>query len=219
MSPVGRIALGLTLVLADLRIGGLDVVPDVLGWVLVVAGLGRLGGRGSGRWRRVRSWAVVTGVLSLADLVHPQVTTTQTQGSFTATDTVAVVPDGLQGLLVCLSTATSLVVVVLLSLALRDAAREHDDRARALTFGRFAVLHAVIGAPGLALSVYALVTGAEGTVTPRGVAAAVFVAFVLAVFAFEVWFIAAVARTRHLPWLQERDVSLAPAPSSPEPSG
>jgi hypothetical protein len=68
---------------------------------------------------------------------------------------VAVVPDGLQGLLVCLSTATSLVVVVLLSLALRDAAREQDDRPRALTFGRFAVLHAVIGAPGRTL-----VTGA-----------------------------------------------------------
>ena len=62
-------------------------------------------------------------------------------------------------------------------------------------------------------------TGAEGTVTPRGVAAVGLVVLVLAVFAFEVWFIAAVARTRHLPWLQDRDVSLAPAPSSPEPSG
>jgi membrane glycosyltransferase len=104
-------------------------------------------------------------------------------------------------------------------LSLRDAAREHDDRRRALTFRRFVLLHAVVGAPGLALSVYALITGAEGTITPQGAAAVGFVVLVLAVLAFEVWFIAALAQVRHLSWLQDRDVSLSPAPSSPEPSG
>ena len=212
MTPVGRIALGLTLVLVDLRISGLDVVPDVLGWVLVVVGVGRLG---DGRWRQVRTWAVVAGVLSLTDLVHPQVTTTQVEQGFVSTSTVDVVPGGLQGLLVSGYVLTSVVVAVLLSLALRDRAREQGDGPRAATFDRFARLHAGFGLLALALCVLALVLGVEGSITPEGAPAVALVVFVLAALAVEVWFIAALARVRHLPWLQQHE----PVPSPSAASG
>jgi hypothetical protein len=44
MTPLGAVVGGLVLVFVDLRFDGLDVVPDVLGWLAVLVGLVRLAG-------------------------------------------------------------------------------------------------------------------------------------------------------------------------------
>ncbi len=48
MRPLTQAALGLALVLADLRVGSLDVLPDPVGWVLVLVGLWPLRSRHTG---------------------------------------------------------------------------------------------------------------------------------------------------------------------------
>ena len=45
MTPLGMMVAGLGLVVADLRLNGFDVIPDLLGWAVVLGGLARLVGR------------------------------------------------------------------------------------------------------------------------------------------------------------------------------
>ena len=189
MTALGTVALGLALVLLDLRISGFDVVPDVLGWLLAIGGLGRLAPLAA-RFRTARGWAVGCAVLSLADLVQPQVTTTGPDGS---TTTAAASPDGLLGWVVAGYGVAAVVVAVLVSLAVRDVARRHGDTRLAERFTTFATLHVALGAVLLAGTAVALVTGVEGTLRPQGGAAALTVGFVLAAVAVEVCFLLALA--------------------------
>lgn len=198
MNPLGTVALGLLLALLDVRIGGFDVLADVVGWVLVVIGLGRLVQLDT-RFAGARAVAVLSGLLSLADLVHPQRITTT--GS--STTTAAVSPDGWHGVVVSCYGVAMVVVAVLLCLALRDRAREHAEPELATRFGLFAVLHVLLGSVVLVLSLVALLLGTEGRITPQGPAAALTLLFVLVGLAMEVWFIAALAGTRTRPWLQQ----------------
>lgn len=197
MNPLGTVALGLLVVLLDFRIAGFDVLADVVGWVLVVSGLGRLS-QLDRRFAGARGAAVLSGLLSLADLVHPQRTTTT--GS--STTTAAVSPDGWHGVVVSCYGVAMVVVVVLLCLALRDRAREHVEPELAARFGLFAVLHVLLGSVVLVLSLVALSFGAEGRITPQGPAAALALLFVLVGLAMEAWFIATLAGARTRPWLQ-----------------
>ena len=48
MPPLGKVAIGLLLVIVDFRIESFDLVPDVVGWLLVLAGLVPLSRRSGG---------------------------------------------------------------------------------------------------------------------------------------------------------------------------
>ncbi len=205
MTPLGAVCLGFLLVLIDLRTPGLDVVPDPLGWVFVVAGLSRLA-RLDPRFRRVRQVAVLSGLLSLADLVHPVLT--QTTGA--GTTSAAVEPSGIQGWLVTGYIAADVVTAVLLSLAIRDRAQAHGDLVVAQRFARFVWLHVGFGALALTPGPIGLVTD----VADVALLAVLAVPVVVAALAFAVWFLLALAGCRHLPWLQD----VQHAPGGPIPS-
>lgn len=197
VTAMGLVALGYLLALVDVRISGVDVVPDVLGWALVVLGLTRLNGRG--RFDRARQAAVITGVLSLADLLHPVITTTTgSAGTGTASVTAAVDPGGLQGLVLLGYVLAETVTSVLLSLALRDLAHGHGDRRTETTFARFARLHVLLGAASVSFAAISYRTGPREVTGPGAV---LFGLAVLLVLAFAAWFVVAIYRCRGLPWL------------------
>lgn len=212
MNPLGTVALGLLVVLLDFRIAGFDVLADVVGWVVAVVGLSRLTSIDR-RFRAARGVAVVSAVLSLADLVHPQRTTTTGDGpgSMSTSTTATVTPDGLQGLLAGAHGVAMVVTVLLLSLALRDRARQYDEPVLAARFGMFAVVHLMFGVLMLALAVAALLTGTDRSITPQGTAAALTLLFVVAALAFEAWFLVTLAGARTRPWLQPVGSAAPPA--------
>jgi hypothetical protein len=194
VTPVGTTALGLALVLLDLRLQGLDVLADPLGWLVVVVGLSRLAAQDR-RFAWARWSAVPAGLLSVADLVHPSVTA---EGS-----TRHVAPGGLQGLLAEASSLLSLAVAVLLSLAVRDAARRHDDAHLARRFSGFLVWHCVVGGVTFVAGLAGmLVDGRE--VQVNGAVAGPLVLLVIAVLAVEVWFLVSLARAGQRTWLGGR---------------
>ena len=68
MTPPARIAAGLIVVMADVRLPDLDVIPDPVGWLLVLTGVVPLAARE--RWFRAAVVAaVVGGIGSLPSLV------------------------------------------------------------------------------------------------------------------------------------------------------
>jgi hypothetical protein len=207
MTPLGRIALGLLVVLLDLRLEGFDALPDVLGWVLVVVGLGELLPV-CVRLAPARSAAVVAGGLSLADLVHPTRTTTTGDPAFPNTTTAVVPPEGLQGLLSLGAMVAGLVVVVLLSLRLRDLAAAAGDGRRERSFGRFAVYHGVVGGLAVLVALASVVMSSSGTTDVQGPAAAVLVVVVLAALLVEAAFLLALRGARHEPWTLPRGVDV-----------
>ena len=102
---------------------GMVVLAGFVVMLLVATGLAALARRHpllttSGRV------AVIAAVLSLADLVHPQRTVVEGDERLATSTTSTVPPEGLQGLLVAGYLATSVVLLVLLSLALRDLLRD-----------------------------------------------------------------------------------------------
>lgn len=193
----GAIALGLAVVLFDLRVGGVDLAADPVGWVLVVAALSSLRAL-DGRFGRVRTAALLAAVLSLADLYHPDV---ETRGGTTS----SVPPDGLQGLLVSGYLAATVVVAVLLSLALRDRARDHADDRPAQRFGTFAVLHAVTGVPAVLLDLAS--RAGDGRLELDGPLTVPVVLSVLAALGVQIWFVVTLAGVSDRPWLR------SPAPA------
>lgn len=70
MPPLGRITVGYLLVLVDIRINGLDVIPDLAGWAVVLAGVASLLGR-SGWFRLAAGAAAVELVTSAVELLQP----------------------------------------------------------------------------------------------------------------------------------------------------
>ena len=198
MTPVGAVALGLVLALLDLRIYGFDVLPDVVGWLVAVRGLSRLTTL-DGRFGPALRWALLTAVLSLADLVRAQVTTTT--DTMTATSDAA--PAGLHGWLVTAYGLAGVVVVVLLSLALRDRARIVGDLSPAGRFTTFACLHAGLGVVLLAGGVLALLSTDDGSIEATGGLAALTLVVVVAALAVQVFFVLALRGVRERPWLQE----------------
>ena len=199
MTPIGAVAAGLLLVLLDLRLSGFDVLPDVLGWLVAVRGLGRLVRLDPSFWL-TRACAGVASVLSLTDLVHPQRTTTDGVGS---TTTAVVPPEGLQAVLSGVGGLVAALTTVLLCLVLRDRARRHGDIPLAERFSLFAFLQGAVGVLLLAAWVLGSAAGTDGTLTPQGPAAAATFVLVLAVIAMEVWFLLTLAGARTRPWLQD----------------
>ncbi len=72
MRPLQSIGLGLVLVVLDASVGdpGLDLVPDPLGWVLVLLGVRRLPAR-IGHRSLLQGVAAVAGLVSLVLWVPP----------------------------------------------------------------------------------------------------------------------------------------------------
>jgi hypothetical protein len=201
VTPLGAVALGLVLVLADLRASSVDLIPDPLGWLLVAVGTSRLAPL-SARFGWASRCAVVAGVLSFADLVHPVVTRVDGLGS---TTTSAVAPAGLQGLLVAASAVAGLTAAVLLSLAVRDRALEHGELQLAARFHLFARLHVVVGVLLLAGMLLSLAGASGSDLGP------LLVLLVIAALAIEVWFIASLASARFRPWLLRAAAAADPA--------
>jgi hypothetical protein len=201
VSPLAAVCVGLVLVLADVRVPGVDALPDALGWVLVALGLSRLPEPGA-PVLRTRVAALVCGVLSLADLVLPVRTTPEGDpGSGPVSTTTAVAqPEGVQALLVSAYAVTATVALVLLSLALSARAARDGDTAAATALRRFAVFHGVVGVLDLVAD---SVTRAAGLTEPRevgGAAAALVLVAVVTVLAVAVWFVVTLYRLRERPW-------------------
>jgi hypothetical protein len=124
-TPVHALVGGLFAVLLDVRIEGFDVAVDTVGWIVVVAALGRLVPL-LPRVGAARACAVVAAALSLADVVHPL--RTITEGSeLTLTTTVAVAPAGVQGAVVIAYVVTTTAFLLILCAALAAAARQRGD--------------------------------------------------------------------------------------------
>jgi hypothetical protein len=223
MTPLALVVLGYVLALLDMRVQGFDVLADVIGWLLVVVGLSRVPEQ-SRLFGLARVAAVGAGVLSLSDLVHP-VRTVATGGG---TTTSAVQPEGVQGVGVLGYAIAMAVFAVLLSLAVRDGGRARGDAATERTFGRFAVLHAVLGAAGAAAIAAGLLVAEGGTTAPgvaapgvptdgvAGPAAVILVLAVLGLLALEIWFVVALARVRTLPWLSAGAPAAPPVTAAPD---
>ena len=201
MTALGAVALGLLLVLADVRLfAGVDVLPDVIGWGLVALGTSALA-RTDPRFTWVVRLAVLAAVLSLASLWHPVVAVSE-GGAGTTSTARPVEPVGVHGLLVSAHHAVAVVVAVILSLRIRDRARDASEAAVARRFVLFAALHAVLGAVVLLASVAAALAGAPGQDASGSVGWVLLALVVVAAVAVQVWFVIALAGVRLLPWLQ-----------------
>ncbi|MEU4703566.1 hypothetical protein [Nonomuraea dietziae] len=66
MRPYKSVALGLLIVALDLRLNGFDLLMDVIGWVVVVAALGRVG---HPAFHGARVAAVAAAVVSVTELM------------------------------------------------------------------------------------------------------------------------------------------------------
>ena len=186
MTPLGAVVAGLLIVLFDLRVSGFDLLLDPVGWLVVVGGLRRL--PLSGPWsRRVQVAAIASGVLSPVDIVHP-----------VGRGGADVTPAGLQGIVQEGYGIVVTVMLVLLALALRDAARTADDARAATVFQRFATLLAVL-AVAVTLLGWAVVAVVDRPLLP----AFALLALGLLDLVVAVCFLVVLARRRHAPWLQE----------------
>lgn len=210
MSPLGAVCAGLLLVVLDLRVPGVDVLPDVLGWVVVVLGLSRLLLPGP-LVLRTRTAALVCAVLSVADLSLPVATESSglADGGPVISTTVTAAPQGVQAVLVSGYSLAFSVALVLLSLALRTRAAQAGDAAAATLLARFAVFHAAVGVLDLVVE---LVTRAAGLTAPRSVdggAGALVLVAVVVTLAVAVWFVVTLFRMRDRPWAAAGQVSPA----------
>lgn len=67
MTPFGKLFWGLLLVLLDFTINGFDILVDLVGYILVVVGLGELASRNR-NFQRARPFGIVLLALSVLDL-------------------------------------------------------------------------------------------------------------------------------------------------------
>jgi len=181
----GLLVAGLLLAWVDVRVDAIDVLPDVLGCVLVVVALGRLQPV-LPRLRTARAVAVVAAVLSLVDLVHGPPTTTTTSDGYTTSISTTGVPEVLVSGLSALGTLALAVSVALLCSVVAQAATARGElplarRFRLLARG-IALTEGVLTLLGLAVLV---VTG--DTERDAGVFAPLVVLLVVAGLAFSVW--------------------------------
>ncbi len=195
MTPIGVVVAGLLVELLDLRLGGFDVLPDPVGWVVAASGLCRLGAYGD--WFGTAALAaVVTALFALPDMIHPTRVIESDVGGAVSTTTKAGPPVGLQGVLVAAYGVATVVAVVLIAVAVASAARDAHEGAEAQRFRVLAVALAAL--PGVAAAAaFALVDGA-----PSGGVAALVLILVLAGLPVHAWFLLALYHRRGAPWLE-----------------
>ena len=192
MTPIGGVVGGLVLMIFDVRVGGVDLVPDVASWALVAVSLGKLTGRAQ-PFALAKSAAVITAVLSLADLVQPTTTVATTSDDLsTFTETVRASPGGLHGGLLFAYMIAMTVVPVLICWAVRCAALNVRDLPRATSFTN--LTFAVLAVSALA-DIYAIAIGASDVF---GSGVLLILVAGLGVF---VWMLVSLHRVRHLDYL------------------
>ena len=98
MPSLAKVAWGLILVFVDLRFDGFDVVPDLVGWILVLAGitpLSKLSG-----WFAVAFWAGAAGLLAaVVQLLEP-------------TNAVGAILEGSAQMMVCVGITTAVIAML-----------------------------------------------------------------------------------------------------------
>ena len=194
-AALGWAAFGLAIVTLDFRVNGLDVLPDVIGWVMVAFALSTLP-RGPGGFRVPAGLAWLAAVLSLADVKLPVPGNQGADPSTTASEAVASGPLGALGIAYVVADFAA---TVALCLAMRKAATAAADEATARTFG---VLTAVLAGTGL-LGVLGAALGRHADPPPAGLVLLV----VLGGLAGEVWLIVALVRARNQDYLQQPTVA------------
>ena len=185
-AATGLLVAGLLVAWVDMRVGGFDVLPDVLGGVLVMVALGRMLPV-LPRLRTARAVAAVAAVLSLVDLVHPtRTTTTTSDGYTTSSSTTAVTPEGLVGGLSALAALTLTVAVVLLCAVVAQAATARGELRLARRFRLLARWGALTDGVLALLGLTVLLVTGEAE-RDAGVFAPLVVALVVAGLACSVW--------------------------------
>jgi hypothetical protein len=149
---VRRIALGLLVVWLDVRVAGWDLLPDPVGWLVVVLGL-RVLVTADPRLRTALWGAVVVGVLSVAGVVVP-----------VEAQRVAE-PTGVQGLLTAVAGVGGSLVVAALAARLARAAVAGDVRDDAVTWVRVRVGWLVLAMAEAVVLVAVVVAEAGGGAT------------------------------------------------------
>ena len=186
MTPLGAVVAGLLVVLLDLRVAGVDLLLDPVGWLIVLRAVRRV--PVAREWsHRVRWAAAVSALLSLVDVLHPV-----GRGGADASH------DGLPGVVQELYGIAVTVTLVLLALALRDRAQEAGDVGSAGVLQRFAWLLAALGVAVLLLG-WVVPAVVDETLLP----AVALLALGLVDLVVAVCFVIVLARRRHRPWLQE----------------
>lgn len=178
MTPVARIAWGFLIVLVDLRIQGLDVVPDIVGWILAVSGTGRLFERSG--WFRLATAACAVGIA------------TAVPGAVSEPGTVLALAEGLAMTGLVFGACSGIRAVVA-----EPSVRRTADWIRWLDLGLM-VVAGVLGALGESLRL-----PVSDASPPVGLAlAALVVPLVVVALAVAVWFVVFLLRLRHHPTLQ-----------------
>jgi hypothetical protein len=116
VSPFGKLFWGFLIAFIDIRINGFDLIIDLLGYVVVVIGLGELA-RINGKFARARPYATVLLILSALDLFTRTPTDSSPEGLF-----------GHPGLAIAFSIALLFVNLMLVNLICRGIG-EMADRA------------------------------------------------------------------------------------------
>ena len=195
MTPLGAVALGLLCAIGDVTVSGLDLLPDPVGWWLVMVGIGRLGSVNP-LLVGARRAAVVTALLAAADLV------------------AALAGGELPALLDTVFGAAQLVTVLLLCLGLRERARAWGDDVQGTRFARLAVVLGVLGTSTLILSeLLAVVDEVEDVVVPG----LVLLGLGLVELGVVAWVTVVTMLVRRLPWAQRSAATAAP-PAAAGPS-
>jgi hypothetical protein len=178
VTPIGGVAGGLLLAFVDVRLGGLDVLADVAGWVLVAVSLGKLTDRFQS-FAYARTAAIFTALLSLADLFEPKTTVTTSDGTTTFTETVAATPTGLRAAALFVYMIMLVVTPAVVCWAIQRAAEEVRDEGTARSFGYLTFATVGLGVVGFLLDL------TSGSADDGGTGGAV--ALLIVSFAVYIW--------------------------------
>lgn len=186
MTPLGLVTLGLTLVLIDIRIGDVDVVPDLLGWIACFIGFGQLAPR-LHRWQQARQISYVSAGLQVL-LIFAAIG--QVQLSPVASSVFTVI-DLILGIAIVAAICTALIETLSETAPTPDTKPTGPVREALLIRAIYLALAGIL----VALVVIALVTGAV-------FASGGLLFLLLPLFGTYIWLLTLIFRLRSHPELQ-----------------
>lgn len=179
MNGLRLAGMGMIVVLADLKVGGFDLIVDAVGWVLVYAGLARLT-RLAADFKPAK---LVTGpaiLFSFFEFTRPEGTTAES---------IAIV-----------GLVTTVAVVVLTCTALMRVAKRAGDEATAATAGHVRLANLLMTLVAVVVAILADSEPSEVT----GGAGLLVLLLIIAGFAASLWFIVLLFSRADRPYLQNR---------------